>query len=62
MRAACDLVAKRYGQNYANLLCTENPTNIFNGTPLGPQEEPRNLFEDAEDEASKPWWKRLLRR
>ena len=63
MRAACDLVAKRYGQNYANLLCTENPTNIFNGLPLGSQEEPRHLFEESEDiDTRKPWWKRLLRR
>jgi protein-tyrosine phosphatase len=63
MRAACDLVAKRYGQNYADLLCFENPQNIFAGTPLSPQEEPRNLFEEAEDiDAKKPWWKRLLRR
>ncbi len=57
---ARDIVAKRYGQHYADLLTTENPRNIFDGTPLSQQEEPRNLFENHD--AKKPLWKRLLRR
>jgi len=60
MRPAYDAVAKRYGATYADLLCIDNPRAVFNGEPLGPQEEPRNLFEDNEEKKS--WWKRLLRR
>jgi protein-tyrosine phosphatase len=60
MKAAYDAVSKRYGATYADLLCIDNPRAIFNGEPLGPQEEPRNLFEDIEEK--KNWWKRLLRR
>jgi protein-tyrosine phosphatase len=60
MKAAYDLVAKRYGATYADLLCIDNPRAVFNGEPLGPQDEPRNLFQDNEEKKS--WWKRLLRR
>jgi protein-tyrosine phosphatase len=60
MRAARDLVAHRYGSSYANLLCVENPRNVFDGTPLGAQEPPRKLFDDGEEKKS--WWQRLLRR
>jgi protein-tyrosine phosphatase len=60
MRAAHDLVARRNGTAYANLLCFENPRAVFDGIPLGEQEPPRKLFEDHEEKKS--WWKRLLRR
>jgi protein-tyrosine phosphatase len=58
MAEARDLVAKHYGESYANRLCTENPAAVFNGLPLSEQDEPR--YDDAED-ASAPWWKRLFR-
>jgi len=62
MRAARDFVARRYGATYANLLCVENPRNVFDGTPLGEQEPPRKLFDDEAATEKKSWWKRLLRR
>lgn len=52
-------VAKKYGTNYANLLCLENPRALFDGTALGPQEEPLHLFEDTEEKRS--WWQRFVR-
>lgn len=58
MKEAYGLVARKYGQSYADLICTHNPTAVFNGTPLPPQEEPLNLYEDADSKSS--WWSRLL--
>lgn len=60
MSAAHAAVAKRYGTNYANLLCTENPRAIFDGTPLCAQEEPLHLSDDNAENPS--WWQRVLRR
>jgi protein-tyrosine phosphatase len=57
MREAHALVAKKYGQAYADLLCIANPTAVFNGAPLPPQEEPLHLYEDMEAKSS--WWSRL---
>ncbi|HVG27322.1 MAG TPA: CpsB/CapC family capsule biosynthesis tyrosine phosphatase, partial [Acidobacteriaceae bacterium] len=34
MRAACDLIASRYGESYARKLCTENPQAVFDARPL----------------------------
>jgi protein-tyrosine phosphatase len=67
MRAACELIAKRYGEAFAQRLCTENPQAVFDGRPLPPQEEPLHLFEpyeEDEDDPDKPrsWLSRLLRR
>ena len=45
MRAACDLVAKQYGTDYAQALCTDNPLAVFEGRPLPAFEEPRHLYE-----------------
>jgi protein-tyrosine phosphatase len=59
MREAFDLVAKKYGSDYAQLLCVSNPLAAFTGKPLQPQPEPLNLYEDLEE---KNWWQRLLRR
>lgn len=56
---AHSIVAKKYGEEYAELLCTENPRAAYEGKPLPPQEEPRGLYEDREE---KGWFKKLLRR
>jgi protein-tyrosine phosphatase len=61
MREACDRVAKRYGAEYAERLCTTNPLAVFEGLPLPEQDEPLHLYDD-EDRADQPWWKRLLGR
>src|SRR5580658_7581724 len=59
MREAFELVAKKYGPDYARLLCVSNPLAAFLGKPLQPQLEPLNLYEDAE---KKSWWQRLIGR
>jgi protein-tyrosine phosphatase len=45
MRAACELVAKKYGEAYARRLCVENPLAVFEGRPMPQQEEPLKLFD-----------------
>jgi protein-tyrosine phosphatase len=57
MREAHAIIAKKYGQSYADLVCIANPTAVFNGAPLPPQEEPLHLYEDMEAKSS--WWSRL---
>lgn len=57
LREAHAIVANKYGQSYADLICTANPTAVFNGQPLPPQEEPLHLYEDMEDKSS--WWSRI---
>ncbi|GGA54336.1 tyrosine protein phosphatase [Edaphobacter acidisoli] len=59
MQAAYDLVAKKYGPDYAHLLCVSNPLAAFNGKPLQPQPEPQGLYENLEP---KSWWQRLFNR
>ncbi len=62
MREAHDLVAQKYGADYAHLLCTANPTAVFAGDPLSEQQVPLNLFDDTDDDTDLPWWKRFFRR
>lgn len=69
MTEARQWVARKHGQEYADLLCVANPTAVFHGQPLPEQQPPRNLFddssddsEDGDDEAPRPFWKRLFRR
>jgi protein-tyrosine phosphatase len=59
MREAFELVAQRYGSDYAHLLCVSNPLAVFMGNPLPPQLEPLKLYEDLEP---KSWWQRMLHR
>jgi len=59
MQEAFDLVAKKYGPEYAHLLCVSNPLAAFMGRPLPPQLEPLELYEDLE---VKSWWRRMLGR
>ena len=59
MRRAWELVAKKHGQSYADLLCLHNPLAVFEGKPLG--EQPM-LGLEAEDEIKpESWWQRLMR-
>ncbi|MCU1322876.1 MAG: Protein-tyrosine-phosphatase [Acidobacteriaceae bacterium] len=58
MREAYELVAEKYGSEYAHALCVGNPLAVFQGKPLLPQAEPLNLYEDLEE---KSWWKKLLK-
>jgi protein-tyrosine phosphatase len=57
MHDAFDLVANKYGPEYARLLCVSNPLAAFTGKPMPPQLEPLNLYEDVKE---KSWWQRLM--
>jgi protein-tyrosine phosphatase len=57
MREAMELVATKYGPDYAHLLCVSNPLAVFMGKPMPPQLEPLNLYADMQE---KSWWRRLL--
>lgn len=59
MHAAFELVAKKYGSEYARLLCISNPLAAFTGAPLPPQIEPLNLYDKFKD---KSWWQRVTER
>lgn len=65
MRAAFDEIAKRYGEDYAQALCTLNPQAAFDSRPLPHHEPPLHLFHDElEDEEPKSsnWLGRLFGR
>lgn len=57
MREAFELVAQKYGPDYAHSLCVGNPLAVFLGKPLPPQADPLHLYDDREE---KKWWQRLL--
>ncbi len=59
MREAHDVVADKYGPEYARLLCVSNPLAAFLNKPMPPQLEPIDLYENLEP---KSWWQRLLNR
>jgi protein-tyrosine phosphatase len=60
MSEARSVIAKRYGEEYADLLCTHNPTAVYNNQPLPPQIPPENLYDDI-DTNKLPWWRRIFR-
>ena len=62
MRAASELVAHKYGAAYAYRLCTENPLAVFEGRPLGEQDEPLHLNDEFEQAGQKSWLQRLFTR
>ncbi len=59
MRDAHDLVAQKYGPEYAHALCVGNPLSVFQGKLMMPQPEPQHLYEDLEE---KSWWRKLFGR
>jgi protein-tyrosine phosphatase len=59
MREAHDIVGRKYGSNYADLICSDNPRDVFDGHPLGEQEEGLDLFDP--NPFKEHWWQRLLR-
>jgi protein-tyrosine phosphatase len=60
MREAREVISKRYGAFYADLLCRDNPMAIFRGQPLGEQEEGVDLYEPRP--FKERWYQRLFRR
>ena len=59
MREACDLVAKKYGADYARSLCVTNPMAVFEGREFEAEEEPRGLVEKVK---IPNWWQRMAER
>jgi protein-tyrosine phosphatase len=67
LREARDHVAARYGEQYAQKLCTENPQAVFDNRPLPSQEPPKGILEAHEEdilegEAPRGWLRRIFRR
>jgi protein-tyrosine phosphatase len=60
MREAHDMVAEKYGPEYAHALCVGNPLAAFKGKPLMPQAEPLHIFDDME--VKKGWWGKMFGR
>ena len=56
---ARDLVAKKYGEEYAESLVTTNPAAVFHGKPFEAVEEPIDLYEEFKE---KNWLQRLMSR
>ena len=55
-------VTRRFGQAYADALCTSNPLCALEGKPL-PRQAKSDIDPSLEDDApTRPWWKRLLSR
>jgi len=61
LSAAREMVAKKYGAEYATRLCVENPQAVVEGRMLPEQDEPLGLYDD-EDYAGGPWWRKLFGR
>ena len=59
MREAADLIARRHGPEYAELICRSNPLAVFEGRPLPEQQMLGLETEDQFKPAS--WWQRLMR-
>ncbi|MDE1175556.1 MAG: exopolysaccharide biosynthesis protein [Edaphobacter sp.] len=60
MRQAHDVIADKYGSEYAHLLCVSNPLAAFMNNAMPQQLEPINLYED--EVPNRSWWQRLLGR
>lgn len=59
MREAYELVAEKYGSEYAHALCVGNPLAVFMGKPMMPQAEPLDLYDDQK---KKGWLKKMFGR
>lgn len=59
MHEAFEVVAKKYGPDYAHLLCTSNPLAAFMGKTMPPQPEPLNLYAEYKEQS---WWQKLTER
>ena len=56
---AREVVAKKYGRDYAESLVTTNPMAVFRGQRFEPQDDPIDLYEAFKEPT---WWDRILRR
>ena len=53
MSDAYDFLLEEYGEEVADRLCVQNPRAIFEGSVLGDQPTPRNIFEEETPEPKK---------
>ncbi len=60
MRQACEIVAKKYGDEAAQRLCVANPLAVFEDRQFPEQPEPKRVFDEEEGRAAS-WWRRLFR-
>ncbi len=51
------LIARKYGQAYAEDLSKRHPKAVYEGKPFEASEEPRGLYEEFKE---KSWWQRIL--
>jgi len=51
------IVARKYGESYAEALTFTNPRAVFEGKPFEPTEEPIGLYAEFKDTS---WWQRFL--
>ena len=58
MREARELIAKRHGTLYADLLCRDNPMAVFRNQPLDALEETHELFEAQPWQQA--WWQKVF--
>jgi protein-tyrosine phosphatase len=56
LNEAYELVARKFGRDYAESLVTTNPMAAFEGKPFEVAEEPIGLYQDYKPES---WWDRL---
>jgi protein-tyrosine phosphatase len=54
---ARDIVAKKYGAEYAHSLVESNPRAVFQGKSFMPLMEPVDLHDEFKPD---PWWKKIL--
>lgn len=56
---ARDVVAKKYGREYAESLVERNPAAVFDGKLFEPVDEPSELYDEVQEES---WWRRVVSR
>jgi protein-tyrosine phosphatase len=59
MSQARGLIAKKFGEEVAELLCMDNPLAIVEGKPL-PAQHSLEALRDNANAAARPFWKRLF--
>ncbi len=60
LRETYDLLAKRYGTEYADILCKSNPLCAFEGRPIPERIDLQGAEET--DTTGRSWWRRLVGR
>jgi protein-tyrosine phosphatase len=59
LNEARDVVARRFGETYAESITLTNPMAVFTGQPFEPYEEPAEIYDNLKE---KSWFSRLLSR